>query len=131
VSTCSDHHHLIDVSVIISAHNAAATLGEQLDALMEQKWSGTWEIVIADNGSTDDTALLVNDFAERDSRVRLVEASGGVGAGYARIVAMEHAAGRRSRSATPMTWWSPVGSQQWERHSPSTTSWPARSASTD
>jgi glycosyltransferase involved in cell wall biosynthesis len=40
--------------------NGAATIGAQLDALLGQLDPGTsWELVVADNGSTDDTAAIV------------------------------------------------------------------------
>src|SRR5206468_3683315 len=46
------------VSVIIPVRNGAATLGSQLRALAAQTYPGLWEIVIADNGSTDATAAI-------------------------------------------------------------------------
>ncbi|MBF2059991.1 glycosyltransferase family 2 protein, partial [Fischerella thermalis] len=41
------------VSVIIPCLNAAETIGVQLEALANQQWSQPWEVIIADNGSTD------------------------------------------------------------------------------
>ncbi len=77
-----------DLSVIIAARNAREVLGAQLDALLGQEWSGRWEIVVADNGSTDGTLELVVDYQRRHPRLRTVDASGGHGAGYARNVAL-------------------------------------------
>ncbi len=48
------------ISVVIPALNAAATLAEQLDALAGQAFSKPWEIVVVDNGSTDDTSAVAN-----------------------------------------------------------------------
>ena len=36
---------------------------------------GDWEVIVADNGSTDATRRIVGRYLERTSRVRLVDAS--------------------------------------------------------
>ena len=53
------------VSVVIPAYNAAATLAEQLEALAAQQYEDDWEVVIADNGSTDGTADLARRYRPR------------------------------------------------------------------
>ena len=79
--------------MIIAARNAAEVLPAQLDALLAQEWDGSWEIVVADNGSTDTTRRIVERYVDHDERVRLVDAAERSGAGYARNVAMDHADG--------------------------------------
>jgi GT2 family glycosyltransferase len=74
----------IDISVVIPCRNGAETLGQQLDAVLGQITCATYEVVIADNGSTDGTAALVGSYAARDLRVRLVDASREPGANVAR-----------------------------------------------
>ena len=53
------------LSVVIPAYNEQAriigTLEQVLDFL--NAWDRTWEVVIADDGSTDDTARLIDHFA--------------------------------------------------------------------
>jgi glycosyltransferase involved in cell wall biosynthesis len=78
----------VDLSVVIPARNVAAVLPEQLDALLAQEWDGAWEVVVVDNRSTDDTARVVDEYARRDPRVRLVSALDRDGASYARNVAL-------------------------------------------
>ena len=55
----------VDLTVVIPAHNAAATLGRQLDALVAQEWSGSWEVVVVDNRSTDATVYCVAEGSGR------------------------------------------------------------------
>src|SRR6476619_3317795 len=43
----------VSCSVVITTYNAQAYLGEQLEALARQTYPGPFEVVIADNGSTD------------------------------------------------------------------------------
>jgi glycosyltransferase involved in cell wall biosynthesis len=62
------------ISVVIPAYNAAATLAEQLEALSAQRYDGDWEVVIADNGSTDGTAELASRFRPRFKALVLVDA---------------------------------------------------------
>lgn len=65
----------VDVSVVIPVLNAVSDLPLQLRALTAQDYSGGWEVVVADNGSTDGTPGVVESFAERLT-VRTVVAAG-------------------------------------------------------
>jgi len=84
------------VSVIVPARNSATTLGEQLEALAAQDHDGPWELVVADNGSTDDTVAVV-ERAVRGTRpwvdARVVDASQRAGSAHARNVGAAHARG--------------------------------------
>jgi len=75
----------VELTVVIAAFDAEATLGEQLDALAAQRAPFGWELVVADNGSTDGTAALARSYADR-LPVRVVDASATRGAGAARNV---------------------------------------------
>jgi glycosyltransferase involved in cell wall biosynthesis len=80
------------VTVIVPARNSATTLAEQLDALAGQDFDGAWELVLADNGSTDDTVAVferaVRPVADRPARpwteARVIDASGRSGSAHAR-----------------------------------------------
>lgn len=58
-------------SVTIPAYNAAATLAETVRSVQVQTFSD-WELVIVDDGSTDDTLRIAEDFAAEDGRIRVV-----------------------------------------------------------
>jgi glycosyltransferase involved in cell wall biosynthesis len=73
-----------DLSVVIPVRDAATTIRGQLDALLAQEWDGAFEVVVADNGSTDATRAVVEEYAARDERVRLVDASDRPGVGHCR-----------------------------------------------
>jgi O-antigen/teichoic acid export membrane protein/glycosyltransferase involved in cell wall biosynthesis len=81
-------------SVVVACRNAAATIEEALAGLERQAWSQPWEIVVADNGSTDETADIVERFRARIPTLRLVDASDRVGAGHARNVGVDQSRGR-------------------------------------
>jgi GT2 family glycosyltransferase len=71
------------VSVIIPVYNAAATLGQQLDALNTQVFDGSWEIVAVDNRSTDDSVTVIRQYQQQMPRLRLVQAAEKQGRAYA------------------------------------------------
>ncbi|HEV2309380.1 MAG TPA: glycosyltransferase [Acidimicrobiia bacterium] len=70
--------------MIVPCRNVGDTLGDQLDALTRQSWSGGWEIVVVDNGSTDDTRAIADDFARRCPILRVESATSGIGVSYVR-----------------------------------------------
>jgi glycosyltransferase involved in cell wall biosynthesis len=81
------------VSVVIPVRNGARTIAEQLRALERQDYDGRWEVVIADNGSTDDTRAVVEAFRGRVPRLRIVAADHGVGINVGRNGGVQAAKG--------------------------------------
>jgi glycosyltransferase involved in cell wall biosynthesis len=57
------------VSIGLPVHNGAAFLAETLEHLLAQRFTDL-ELVISDNGSSDDTERICRAYAERDARVR-------------------------------------------------------------
>ena len=64
------------VSVVIPAFNAERTLGATLDSVSRQS-HGALEIVVVDDGSTDDTVALAHRHAETDPRIRVISVPNG------------------------------------------------------
>jgi glycosyltransferase involved in cell wall biosynthesis len=60
----------VKVSVIIPAHNAAATIAETLQSVVEQT-SPDWEVIVVNDGSSDATGAIAREFAASDSRIRV------------------------------------------------------------
>ncbi|MEX2540458.1 MAG: glycosyltransferase [Trueperaceae bacterium] len=58
------------VSVIIPAHNEQEKLPATLSSLARQSYPGQVEFVVVDDRSSDDTADIITDFADRDPRFR-------------------------------------------------------------
>lgn len=82
-----------ELSVVIPAFNAEATLGEQLMSLRAQEWTGTFEVIVVDNGSTDGTAHAFELATSEDERFRLVDAADQPGATYARNIGVAASTG--------------------------------------
>lgn len=63
----------VELSIVIPAFNEAGRIGASLRLLREQLPGDIrWEILVVDDGSSDDTADIVAREAARDSRVRLM-----------------------------------------------------------
>ena len=73
----------VTTSVIIPCHDAGRTLGLQLEALWRQQDAEPFEVVVVDNGSTDDTVAVARSWADRLD-LRVVDAADRPGAAYAR-----------------------------------------------
>lgn len=80
------------VSVIIPAYNAAATILDTLRSVSAQTYPNL-EILVVDDGSRDDTARVVEQYALTEPRLRLI-VQANAGAAAARNLAIEHARGR-------------------------------------
>ncbi|WP_419785175.1 glycosyltransferase [Pseudodesulfovibrio sp.] len=59
------------VSVTLPCHDCAATVGRAVKSLLAQEGTD-FEIVVVNDGSTDDTGAVLDEFARRDARVRVL-----------------------------------------------------------
>lgn len=60
------------VSVVLPVWNRATRIGDAIASVVAQTWT-RWELLVVDDGSTDDTRAVVAGWAARDGRIRLVE----------------------------------------------------------
>jgi GT2 family glycosyltransferase len=88
---------IVKVSVVIACLNEEETLNEALESLMAQQANFDWEIVFADNGSTDRSREIFAAAAARAPHIpmRLVDVSHKRGKPHALNAGIEAAAGER------------------------------------
>jgi glycosyltransferase involved in cell wall biosynthesis len=94
-----------NVSVVIPAFNAAAFIAETLDSVLGQTL-GSLEVIVVDDGSVDETSVMVERFVARDSRVRLLHQEN-AGVGAARNTGIRHARGTYVAPIDADDVWSP------------------------
>ena len=65
------HKENIDISILIPIYNCEKYIKECLDSCLNQDFTGTYEIIIIDDGSTDNTIKLINKY--NDSKIKLYQ----------------------------------------------------------
>ncbi|MFV9503971.1 MAG: glycosyltransferase [Oscillochloridaceae bacterium umkhey_bin13] len=83
----------VQLSVIIPCLNLGSVIGDQLAALAAQQYDQCWEVLIADNGSTDATRAVVERFRRHLPNLRYLDASAVRGSSHARNVGATAATG--------------------------------------
>jgi teichuronic acid biosynthesis glycosyltransferase TuaG len=94
------------VSVVIPAHDAAATLDEAIASVAAQTYPD-WELLVVDDASTDSTPDVAMRFASTDPRIRLVRRTARGGPARARNEGLLHARGRYVAFLDADDWWLP------------------------
>ena len=79
------------VSVVIPAYNAAWSIARTLDSVLSQTYSD-FEVIVVDDGSSDRTIDIVQNYIERDRRIRLISQPN-LGVAAARNAAIAQARG--------------------------------------
>lgn len=80
-------------TVVVPVYNVGPTIDAQLEALAAQTFRGPWEIVVADNGCTDDTLTRLERWRPCLPPVRVVDAKATRGVAHARNVGLRAARG--------------------------------------
>lgn len=79
------------VSVIMPTHNCGAFISDSIQSVLNQTYEN-WELLVVDDGSTDETPEILRDVSMRDSRVRVIQIPQS-GAARARNAAIDAAKG--------------------------------------
>ena len=80
------------ISIIIPAYNSEKTIRRCLDSIIFQTYTD-WECLVIDDGSTDDTLAICNEYAAADTRFRVFHKQNG-GVSTARNVGLDNARGQ-------------------------------------
>ena len=64
------------ISIIVPVFNTEKYLQKTLNSVLEQT-ENNWELIIVDDGSTDNSPLICDEFAKRDSRIKVFHKENG------------------------------------------------------
>lgn len=78
---------MIRFSIVIPVYNVAPYLRECLDSVLAQTYD-SWEVICVDDGSSDGSSEILDEYAGRDARIRLLHQQN-AGVSVARNVALE------------------------------------------
>ena len=81
-----------EVSVVMPVYNSERFLREALDSVLAQTFTG-FELIAVDDCSTDDTAGILGEYAEKDERFRVITLPENGGVAEARNVGVAAARG--------------------------------------
>ncbi len=66
------------ISVLMSVFNGKPYLSEAVESILHQTFAD-FEFIIIDDGSSDGTTEILEEYAEKDSRIRLIRNDGNIG----------------------------------------------------
>ncbi len=81
------------VSIITPAYNSSEYIREAIESVIAQTYKN-WEMIIVDDASQDNTYEILNNYANKDKRIKPIFLEKNCGAAYARNRAIECAQGR-------------------------------------
>ena len=81
------------VSVVVPVLNGERHIADQLAALAGQRYAGSWELVVVDNGCTDRTLGIVRQFSRKVPALTIADARARRGLNHARNVGAAAARG--------------------------------------
>ncbi len=79
------------ISIIVPIYNTEKYLHECLDSIINQSYTN-FEVLLINDGSTDSSGMICQEYAERDSRFRYIEKENG-GVSSARNLGLERSGG--------------------------------------
>ena len=93
---------MMRLSVIVPVYNVEMYLRRGLDSLIEQKYSDL-EIILVDDGSTDNSGKICDEYAKKDKRITVIHKCNG-GIVSARKAGIDVAKGEYAVNFDPDDW---------------------------
>ena len=81
------------VSIVVPAYNESSNVGALAAAIAQAMEGQPWELILVDDGSSDDTFAQIADLARRDKRIRGLGFPRNFGHQYALAAGLRHARG--------------------------------------
>ncbi len=81
------------VSIIVPTFNTEKFIRQTIESVQNQTYEN-WEMILADDASTDKTVAIIEEFAQKDNRIKLFKLPKNRGNGFARNTALEKATGK-------------------------------------
>ena len=81
------------VSIITPSYNSEKYIAETIQSVLDQTYQD-WEMIIVDDVSTDNSLQIIEQYAKRDSRLKVIRLKQNMGPAHARNRAIEEASGK-------------------------------------
>lgn len=83
---------MVTVSIVMPAFNSSAYIRQSINSVLKQSFQ-SWELLVVDGGSMDETLSIVHEFEMVDGRVRLIKNLNDRGPAHARAEGIARAKG--------------------------------------
>ncbi len=93
------------VSILVPIYNVGRYLPQCLESILSQTFTD-WECILVDDGSTDSSGKICDEFASKDNRFRVLHVKNG-GVASARNIAVKAAEGKYIAFCDPDDWMDP------------------------
>jgi len=60
------------ISILIASYNYAQYIEEAINSVINQSYQN-WELIIVDDGSSDNSLEIIKSYCEKDSRIKLFQ----------------------------------------------------------
>jgi glycosyltransferase involved in cell wall biosynthesis len=80
------------VSIVTPAYNSEEFIAITIDSVIAQTFTN-WELIVVNDGSTDKTQGIVEEYSQKDNRIRILNHTISKGAGVSRNYAIKKATG--------------------------------------
>ena len=80
----------MNISIVVMTYNRARLLRKCLESIARQRFP-TYEVIVVDDGSTDDTASVIHAFLQQSKRFRAYKHTTNQGVGAARNTGLQYA----------------------------------------
>ena len=94
------------VSVVIPVYNAGDTIRKCLDSIISQTLT-EWEAILVDDGSTDESGIICDEYVKQDLRIRVIHKENG-GVSAARQTGLDATNGEYVIHTDPDDWVEPT-----------------------
>lgn len=80
------------ISIVIPVYNAEKFIGLCIDSVLEQSYKNI-ELILVNDASTDGSLSIMKDYADKDSRIKIIDQKTNVGPAQTRNLGIERAVG--------------------------------------
>ena len=58
------------ISIVLPSYNSSKYISITIDSVLNQEYSN-WELIITDDCSTDNTLEILNEYAQKENRIKI------------------------------------------------------------
>ena len=81
------------ISIITPSYNSEKYISETIESVLAQTYKN-WEMIIVDDVSSDDSLQIIEQYTQKDSRIKVIRSKQNMGPAHARNRAIKEAKGR-------------------------------------